>query len=289
MSKEQFHEYLSENYHWWMSNFYKNEDARFFNFFVGVVIQEMMGLKKEWENPAIDLEVTLDRIIAFFMKHLVCDSPKQTFLILMHILASKCFNVCRKKFSTKWRKKIEWKKKPDEHVIKFGKNLRIQAFFFKILTDFFISNPSLKQEIPNFQENDARLFSSIIEGFKMLSTLFLTNDDITFPPQLKTQICISSCNLVFRFEKKKNDELWYLMIKKNFKLVQNIDKKFRVHLIGRSHLLFILMWRLFNLCEQNRFHEIPSFMSVKSMLTRYYFHRLLPKDPFIHRFLSIRD
>jgi hypothetical protein len=122
----------------------------------------------------------------------------------------------------------------------------------------------------------------------MLTTVFLTND-VPFPIQLQAQICISSCNFVYRFEKKKNDELWYLMMMRNFHLVQNMDKKFRVHLIGRSHLLVILIWRMTNLSYENRFQKIPLFMSAKLMLTRHCFSRLLPKDPCIHRFLSMRD
>ena len=287
MSASDFRKYLSENYKWWRQHSCYKEDTRFFDFFLGPVMQEILVLRDEWANPAIDLEVTLARIIAFFMKHLECDSPRQTFLILMHILSSKCFCVSRKIIAKRWRKK--WRKTQilrhsDVEIIR---RLRIQAFFLRELSNLFISNPSLKQVILNFRENDARLFYSISEGFKMLTTLFLTND-VPFPIQQQTHICISLCNFVYRFEKEKNDELWYQMMRRNFHLVQNMDKKFRVDLIGRSHLLFILIWRMFNLSHQNRFRRIPLFMSAKLMLSRYYFSRLLTKDRFIDQFLSMK-
>lgn len=287
MSDSDFRRHLTENYEWWSKHSCYHEDTRFFNFFLGPVMQEILALRDEWANPAIDLEVTLTRIIAFFMKHLACDSPRQTFLILMHILSSKCFRVSRKTIAGKWRRK--WQRNQIDLLSDVGiiRKLRIHAFFFRELSNFFISNPSLKQQIlHHFLENDARLFWSVIEGFKMLTTLFLTND-VPFPIQLQTQICISSCNFVYRFE--NDPQLWYQMMRRNFHLVQNMDKKFRVHLIGRSHLLFILIWRMSNLCQQNRFRKIPLFMSAKLMLTRHYFSRLLPKDPCIHRFLSMRD
>lgn len=288
MSASDFRQHLTENYKWWSQHSCYKEDARFFDFFLGPVMQEILALRDEWANPAIDLEVTLARIIAFFMKHLMSDSPRQTFLILMHILSSKCFYVYRKTIAKKWRRK--WQRNQIDLLsdVEIIRRLRIQAFFLRELNIFFMTYPELHQQILNFRENDARLIESIFQGFKMLTTVFLTND-VPFPIQLQAQICISSCNFVYRFEKKKNDELWYLMMMRNFHLVQNMDKKFRVHLIGRSHLLVILIWRMTNLSYENRFQKIPLFMSAKLMLTRHCFSRLLPKDPCIHRFLSMRD
>ena len=286
MSDSDFRKYLAENFEWWNRHSCDKEDTIFFNFFLGPVMQEILALRDEWANPAIDLEVTLSRIIAFFMKHLVCDSPRQTFLILMHILSSKCFRVSRKTIAGKWRRK--WQRKQIDLLSDVGiiRKLRIHAFFFRELSNFFIANPSLKQQILNFRENDARLFWSVIEGFNMLTTLFLTND-VPFPIQLQTQICISSCNFVYRFE--NDPQMWYQMMRRNFHLVQNMDKKFRVHLIGRSHLLFILIWRMSHLCQQNRLRRFPLFMSVKLMLTRHQLRRLLRNDRFIDYFLSIMN
>ena len=281
MSQSEFYAFLQQNYPSWTSIYYKNEDFVFFNFFIGQVIQEILVLKGEWENPAIDLEATLTRIIAFFMKHLVCDSPKQTFLILMHILSSKCFYVPRRKITSKWRR--TWRRYKIDLLSNSEKNLRIQTFFFKELTNLFISNPSLKQEILNFRENDARLFGSIFKGFKMLTEFFLTND---VPFQLQNKICVSSSNFFYRFE--DNDQLWYQMIRRNFHSIQNMDKKIRVHLIKRSHILFILIWRMFYRFEkENKFTRIPLFISVKVKLSRYYFNRLFKINRFYDRFLSM--
>jgi hypothetical protein len=286
MSDSDFHEHLDRKYNWWNKHSRDKGDTRFLDLFLGLVMQEILALRDEWANPAIDLEVTLARIIAFFMKHMACDYPRQTFLILMHILSSKCFRVSRKTIARKWRRR-KWQKScqfvllSDVRIIR---KLRIHAFFFSELYNFFISIPSLQQQILNFEENDARLFWSVIEGFKNLTTLFLTND-VPFPIQLQTQICISSCNFVYRFE--NDPQLWYQMMRRKFHLVQNMDKKFRVHLIGRSHLLFILIWRIFNQSHQNRLRKIPLFMSVKLMLSRCYFYRFFPEIPIVQRFLSL--
>jgi hypothetical protein len=286
MSASDFRKYLSENYKWWSQYSSYQEDARLFDFFLGPVMQEILVLKEEWANPAIDLEVTLARIIAFFMKHLDCDSPRQIFLILMHILSSKCFYVSRKTIAKKWRKK--WKRTQIDLLsdVEIIRKLRIQAFFFRELSNFFISNPSLKQVIFNFLKNDARLFYSISQGFKMLTTLFLTND-VPFPIQLQTQICISSCNFVYRFEKEKNDKMWYQMMRRNFHLVQNMDKQIRVVLIRRSNLLFILIWRMFNQSHQNSIRRIPLSINVMLMPSRWYFYRFFPKNPIVQRFFGL--
>lgn len=284
MSPTDFRAYLRENYEWWWQSYYKDEDKSFFNFFTKDLMEEIIQLQEEWANPAIDLETTLAKIISFFTKHLACDYPLQTLLILMNILSSKCFCFSRKTISKNWRRK--WERNQIDLFSKdnIGTRMRIQSFLFREIVNFLILNPSLIESIRNFRENEERLFVSIYDGFKMLTNLFLTNN---VPFQQQAQICISSSNLVYRFE--KNNQLWYQMIRKNFHSIQDMDKKFRVDLIKRSHFLLILIWRMFNQSRYNKCRKIPVFMSVKIMLTRLHFKKLFKVDPFIEQFLSMKS
>jgi hypothetical protein len=122
-----------------------------------------------------------------------------------------------------------------------------------------------------------------LKKFETLTTFFLTNGDGSF--HLQDQICVSTCNLVCRI--KENDSLWYQMMMRKFHLVQYMDKKFRVRLIQRSDILFILIWRMFNQSHQNRIRQIPLFMSAKLMPSRWYFYRFFPKNPNVQRFLGL--
>ena len=305
MEPAEFRAYMTENYNSWMTHKYQKEDRSFFNLFTRDIMCQIIQLKEEWVNPAIDLEVTLSRIIAFFMEHLECDSPKQTLLILMHILSSKCFSFSWRSIAKRWRKKWEKNKfnmfthvyKATKFLIdgqlttafyvdssdKISKNLETKAFFLRIISDVLMSNPTLQQEILNFEKNEAIMLRAMIEKFETLTKFFLTNGDGSF--HLQDQICVSTCNLVCRIE--KNDSLWYQMMMRKFHLVQNMDKKFRVRLIRRSDILFILIWRIFNQSHQNRIRKIPLFMNVKLMPSRWYFYRFFPGNPNVQRFLSL--
>jgi len=266
---------------------------------------QIIQLKEEWANPAIDLEVTLSRIFDFFMEHLECDSPKKAFLILMHILSSKCLSFSWRSIVKRWRK--EWEKNRlnmfthvckarrtliDEQLKtefyadssdKISKKLATYDFFLRIFSNVLMSNPTLQQAVLNFEKNESKIFQSICQKFETLTKFFLTNGDGSF--HLQDQICVSTCNLVCRI--KENDSLWYQMMRRNFHLVENMDKKIRVHLIGRSDLLFILIWRMFNQSHQNRIRQIPLFMSAKLMPSRWYFYRFFPKNPNVQRFLGL--
>jgi hypothetical protein len=283
MEKPNFEAYLSEKYSWWKSNYYKNEDTSFFNFFTRELMQEIIQLEEEWADPAIELETTLSRIISFFMKHLVCYSPKQTFLILMHILSSKCFYIDRKHIAKKWDEK---RYDPFSEVL-IKKDIRIQSFFYQTFVNFIICNPSLLPEIEKLGENDARIFGSISVGFKMLTTLFLKKNVPvqSLPYQLQQQICVSSCNLWYAL-KQDGGLLWYQMMSQKFYSIQNMDQKFRRFLIGRGQFLFVLVWRMLHQSELNKIDKISRSMCTKLMLTRRFFHRMFPENYTISRFLS---
>jgi len=279
MEKPNFEAYLREKYSWWKSNYYENEDTAFFNFFTRELMQEIIQLEEEWANPAIELETTLSRIISFFMKYLVCYSPKQTFLILMHILSSKCFYIDRKHIAKKWDEK---RYDPFSEVL-IKKDIRIQSFFYQLFVNFIICNPSLLPEIENLGENDARIFGSISVGFKMLTTLFLKNN-VPYPSlscQIQQQICESSCNLWY--EMNQDNLLWYRMINQKFNSIQNMHPKFRRFLIGRSHFTLFLVLKLFH-----QVRRIPSSFSAKLMLTMGFFKKLVKPNHQIKRFLNIQ-
>jgi hypothetical protein len=281
MEKPNFEAYLREKYSWWMSNYYKNEDTVFFNFFTRELMQEIIQLEEEWADPTIELETTLSRIVSFFMKHLVCYSPKQTFLILMHILSSKCFYIDRKHIAKKWDEK---RYDPFSEVL-IKKDIRIQSFFYQLFVNFIICNPSLLPEIEKLGENDARIFGSISVGFKMLTTLFLKKNVPSLPFQIKQNIMQSTCNFCYRV-KQDRGLLWYQMISQKFYSIENMDQKFRCFLIGRSQFLFVLVWRMFQHSKLNRLERISGSMCAKLMLTRRFFHKLFPENYRISRFLS---
>lgn len=265
MTKPEFNEYLGENYTWWKFNHYKNEDTFFFNFFTRELMEEIIQLEEEWANPAIDLEVILAKIVSFFMRHLVCESPNQTFLVQLHILSSKCFYIDRKYIAKKWDEKGNDRFSD----IQIKKKIRIQAFFYQTLVNFLIRNPSLLPEIENLQENDARIFNSISIGFKMLTTLFLKkNVQVqSLPYQLQQQMCESTCNLSYTV--KHDGLLWYRMMNKKFYSIQNMDQKFRRFLIGRSHFILMLIWRMFHQSELNKMEKISRSMCAKMMTANY--------------------
>jgi len=284
MTTPEFKAYLWENYRWWTSNYYKNEDISLFNFFTRGLMEEISQLEEEWANPAIDLEATLTKIVSFFMRHLVCESPMRTFLILMHILSSKCFYINRKRIAIKW-KDIPYRNFFEDTEIK--KNTRIQAFFFQLLTNFFSCNPSLLPEIQNLRENDARIFDSVSIGFKMLTTLFLKKNvpSQSLPFQFQHQICESTCNLWYA-AKQDGGLLWYQMMDQTIHSIQNMDQKFRVKLIRMSHFQLMLIWRIFQQSKLNKLERISISLCAKLMLTRRFFHKLFPENPKISRFLS---
>jgi len=281
MTKPEFEAYLLEKYKWWMSNYYKNEDRFFFNFFTKELMQEIIQLEEEWANPAIDLEATLAKIISFFMKHLEGNyHPKQTFVILMYILSSKCFYINRRSISKKWKDKLGCDFFLDTQI---NRNMRTQAFFFQSLVNFMTCNPSLLPIIQNFRENDARIFNSVSNGFKMLTTLFLKNN-VPYPSlscQIQQQICESSCNLLYGMN--QDTLLWYRMINQKFHSIQNMHPKFRRFLIGRSHFTLFLVLKLFH-----QVRRIPSSFSAKLMLTMGFFKKLVKPNHQIKRFLNIQ-
>ena len=305
MEPAEFRAYMTQNYNSWMTHEYHKEDFSFFNLFSREMMCQIIQLKEEWANPAIDLEVTLSRIFDFFIEHLECDSPMKAFLILMHILSSKCLSFSWRSIVKRWRK--EWEKRRFNmftHVYKatkflidgefttafyvdssdkISKNLETQAFFLRIFSHVLMSNPTLLQVVLNFEKNEAKIFQSICQKFETLTKFFLKDGDGSF--HLQAQICESTCNLVCRI--KENDRLWYQMMRRNFHLVENMDKKIRVHLIGRSDLLFILIWRMFNQSHQNRIRQFPLFMSAKLMLSRWCFYRFFPENPIVQRFLGL--
>jgi len=262
MTKTEFEAYLREKYAWWTSNYYKNEDATFLNFFTRDLMEQIFQLEEEWANPAIDLEVCLTKIISFFMKHLACESPIQIFLIQMHILSSKCFYIDQKRIAKKWKyqkgsnlfKNVEIKK------------IQIQTFLFQSMTNFLTINPALLPEIKNLRENDAQIFDSIIVGFKMLTTLFFQKNyhfpNISHP--LQNKICISTCN--FAYEYDGDAFLWYQILHKRFHAIQNMNPKFRRFIIMRSKFCMILIWRMYNYSKFNRIGRLQQFMYSKLML-----------------------
>ena len=263
MTKIEFEAYLCEKYTWWVSNFYKNEDTTFFDFFTREIMQEITQLEEEWANSAIDLEVYLTKIISFFMKHLECESPMQIFLIQMHILSSKCFYIDRKRIAKKWK----YQKGSDlfENV-EIKKKIKIQAFLFQSIVNFLTINPELLPEIKNLRENDAQIFDSIIIGFKMLTTLFLKKNfkSPNVSHLLQNKICISTCN--FAYEYNRDAFLWYQMLNKRFHAIQNMNPKFRRFIIMRSQFCMILIWRMYNYSKFNRIPRLQQFMYSKLML-----------------------
>ena len=285
MTTPEFKAYLWENYNWWTLNYYKNEDTNFFTFFTRGLMEEISQLEEEWANPAIDLEATLAKIVSFFMRHLVCESPMRTFLILMHILSSKCFYIDRKRIAKKWKDKTNRNFFLDTQI---KKNTRIQAFFFQLLTNFVSCNPSLLPEIQNLRENDARIFDSVSVGFKVLTSLFLKKNvpSQSLPSQLQHLICESTCNLWYAV-KQDSGLLWYQMINQKHHCIQNMDRKFRVNLIGKSQFLLILIFRMVHQSEFNKLERISGSMCTKLMLIRRFFRRLFPENPKVSRFLSM--
>ena len=284
MEKTEFEAYLEEKSRWWWEYYYySKEDKSFLDLFTKDMMLEILEIQKDFADSTIDIETKAARIISFFTSHLICESPFQTFLIFINILSSKYFYVDRKWTSKKLSRKIR-----KINVVRYinERNLKYQTFFFQSMVNFIISNQSIIPQIQKLRENDERMFGAISSGFTVLSSLFLRNNFLTpyVPVQIQQKISESSCNLMYAVE--RNDVLWYQMIHKNFHLIENMDQKFRVCLIRRSHLQMLLISRLFQLSESNKLKKISRSLCTKLMLTRRFFPKFFPQNHRISQFLS---
>jgi hypothetical protein len=284
MEKSDFISYLQKNYKWWFENHYRYEDKTFFNCFTKDIIQELIQLREEFTNPEIKIEITLEKILSFFMSNVDCNTPKQIFILFLYCLSSKCFYFDRKGFGKKWKSKKE------TFLLYYLKDnvkyIGIQSFFFTKMVKLITFYPSLLQEIVNLRENDARMYNAMEIGFKLLTTLFVNknipSNSISLP--IQKEICESTSCLLYSFHK---DFLFGYKVLQKFYPVEIMHPKFRSFLIRTSYFRYILIWRLFHRDGLNKIDRVPNLLVSKIMMTNFFLPSIFCPTRNMKHFLSI--
>jgi hypothetical protein len=268
MSKPEFDAYLKSI----------GEDIHFWNLFTDEIVCELLQLREEYANPEIQLEITLDRTLSFFMKHWKYETPNQVFLLFFQCLSSKCFYFNRKRIGKKWNQKndgymLQTLKRNEE-------NLRIQSFFYRKLVDLIISIPSFLNLDTSWKQNQE---IEALKSFILITRIFLYReipDEIVSLP-IQRQICETTSFLLYSCVK---DPRFVKQLIRKFQLIHRSVRRF---LIGRSHITLVLVFRLFRRDAINKLKRIPNSFVSKLMMTIGIFPEFVPSNHFTRRFLSL--
>lgn len=263
------------------------EDIHFWNLFTEEIVCELLQLREEYANPEIQLEISLDRTLSFFVKHLKCETPNQVFLLFFQCLSSKCFYFNRKRIGKKWNQKN------DGYMLQTLKrnedNLRIQSFFYRKLVDLIISIPSFQKETRLSLNLDTSLKQKqefeALKGFIQITRIFLErkiSDEIVSLP-IQQQICETTSFLLYSCVK---DPRFMKQLIRKFHLIHRSVRRF---LIGTSHITLVLAWRMFHMDRINKLKRIPNSFVSKLMMTIGIFPEFIPNNHFTRRFLSLTN
>jgi hypothetical protein len=275
MTEKEYADFLEDAYKSWKDLYYGKEDKTFFEFFTKERIRKIIQLQKEWVDPEIDLKEKLVRIISFLAHHLGCVTPKQTFLLLLNCLCSNSFHFDRKMVCSKKKKTGDLYDFLEVHKQK----IRVQSFIFNLLN----SHPALCEEIKHLGGNDEVMFDSAKTGFRLLTDLFLNQEipDKIVSLSIQQQICGSTCFLFFFSYQELQ------LAKQVLQKFRSAHPRFRRFLIGRSHIILVLVWRMFHMDRINKLRRIPNSFVAKSMMTIGIFPEFVPSNHFTRWFLSL--
>ena len=261
------------------------EDINFWNLFTDEIVCELLQLREEYANPEIQLEISLDRILSFFMKHLKYETPNQVFLLFFQCLSSKCFYFNRKRIGKKWNQKN------DGYMLQTLKrnegNLQIQSFFYRKLVDLIISIPSFQKETRlslnlNTSLKEKQEFEAL-KGFIQITNIFLhrkISDEIVSLP-IQQQICETTSFLLYSCVKDPR------FVKQLIRKFQLIHRSVRTHFIRTSNFGLVLVFRLFRRDAINRLKRISNSFVSKLIMTIGIFPEYFQANHFTKKFLSL--
>ena len=254
------------------------EDINFWNLFTDEIVCELLQLREEYANPEIQLEISLDRTLSFFMKHFKYETLNQVFLLFFQCLSSKCFYFNRKRIGKKWNQKN------DGYMLQTLKrnedNLRIQSFFYRKLVDLIISTPSFLNLDTSWKQKQE---FEALKGFILITRIFLYReipDEIVSLP-IQQQICETTSFLLISCLKDPR------FVKHLIQKFQLIHRSVRTHFIRTSNFGLVLVFRLFRRDAINKLKRIPNSFVSKLMMTIGIFPEFVPSNHFTRKFLSL--